>query len=148
MKKSSKAIAALMIAVLSVSGVSAYAAEAGENIISQERPAVFHRADAPGGNGKFRFGAMRDAKKGERPELTEEEKAAKLETMKENCKKMLDKQLADGKITQEQYDERLAKIEAGEFGVRSNGRNEAQQPKAWGRNWNKGEKPQRQQLTE
>ncbi len=49
--------------------------------------------------------------KGNKPELTEEEKAARAEKMKAK----LAEKLAEGKITQEEYDAVLAKIEAGDF---------------------------------
>ena len=44
-------------------------------------------------------------------ELTEEQKA----TMQEKAKEALAKQLEEGKITKEQYDEKLSQIESGEF---------------------------------
>ena len=47
-----------------------------------------------------------------RPELTEEEKAARAEKAKEK----LTEKLEAGKITQEEYDAELAKIESGDFG--------------------------------
>ena len=46
-----------------------------------------------------------------KPELTEEEKAARVE----KAKAKLAEKLAEGKITQEEYDEALAKIESGDF---------------------------------
>ena len=49
--------------------------------------------------------------KANRPELTEEEKAAKIEKIKAK----LAEKLAEGKITQEEYDAELARIEAGDF---------------------------------
>ena len=117
MKKSTKIVAAMMITALAVGSLSVYAAEASGQTGKWERPAFSKRMDGPKGWGK-------NWNKGEKPQrqqLTEEEKAAKLETMKENCKKMLDKQLAEGKITQEQYDEAIAKLESGEFEFPGNG---------------------------
>ena len=55
-----------------------------------------------------------DAVKAERvqkPELTEEQKAE----MVENAKAKLDEKLASGELTQEQYDEIIAKIESGDL---------------------------------
>ena len=49
--------------------------------------------------------------KGDKPELTEEEKAARAEKMKAK----LAEKLADGKLTQEEYDAELARIESGDF---------------------------------
>ena len=147
MKKVTKVVAVLMIAALTVGSISVCAAETTER---RERPAFSERTDAPQRGFGFRFGADHKAEGNKQPELTEEEKAAKVEEMKANQKKALDEQLAAGKITQEQYDEAIAKVEVGEFrfGFGFNGRNNAEQPKAWGRNWNKGEAPQRQELTE
>lgn len=48
-------------------------------------------------------------------ELTEEQKAERKAKTQEKAKEMLAKQLEEGKITQEEYDEKLAKIESGEF---------------------------------
>lgn len=124
MKKSVKVIAGLMIAVLSVSSVSVYAAE---KAATRERPAVSKRTDVPKGNFGFPFSGRGNAEKPQRKELTEEEKAAKIE----EAKKSLAEKLAAGKITQEQHDEMLAKIEAGDFGFRFNGRNNAEQRKGW-----------------
>jgi len=70
-------------------------------------------------NGKMH--GMRGSKpgfKGEKPELTDEQKAemeAKRAEMLEEIKAHLAQELADGKITQEQYDEKLAAIENGEM---------------------------------
>ena len=62
-----------------------------------------------GGFGKGGFG--KGPGKFERPEMTEEQKAEFKTKAKENLKARLD----EGKITQEEYDEQLAKIESGEF---------------------------------
>jgi len=58
--------------------------------------------------------------KGEKPEnveMTEEEKAAKIEELKTD----LAAKLEAGEITQEEYDEKLAKIESGDFRLDSKG---------------------------
>ena len=47
----------------------------------------------------------------ERVELTEEQIAERLESRRER----LEQRLADGRITQEEYDERIAAIESGEY---------------------------------
>ena len=55
---------------------------------------------------------------GEMPELTDEQKAemeAKKAEMQEEMKARLAHDLADGKITQEQYDERIAAVENGKM---------------------------------
>ena len=52
-----------------------------------------------------------------RVELTEEQKAERLEKMKER----LAEDLADGKITQEQYDQMLSSMESGEFHMNRGG---------------------------
>lgn len=112
MKKVTKAVAVMMIAALAVGSLSVYAAEANGRGGRGEHPAFSKRM------GDFK-GWGKDHNKCEQPqrqELTEEEKAAKAEEMKANCKKALDEQLAAGKITQEQYDEAVEKLEAGEFG--------------------------------
>ncbi len=67
------------------------------------------------------FGGKRHGIMGERPELTEEQKAE----MAENAKTKLDEKLASGELTQEQYDEIIAKIESGDlrgFGGKRHGR--------------------------
>ncbi|MBQ8808079.1 MAG: hypothetical protein IJZ81_02085 [Clostridia bacterium] len=51
----------------------------------------------------------------QRIELTEEQKAQMKAKMQEKAKDALAKQLEDGKITKEQYDEKLSRIESGEF---------------------------------
>ena len=63
-------------------------------------------------NGEFTPGFGKGPQKFERPEMTEEQKAEFKTKAKENLKARLD----EGKITQEQYDDQLAKIESGEFG--------------------------------
>ena len=46
-----------------------------------------------------------------KPELSEEDKAAMLNM----CKERLAKQLEDGKITEDEYNDAIAKMESGEF---------------------------------
>ena len=63
--------------------------------------------------------------KADKPELTEEEKAARAE----KAKAKLAEKLAEGKITQEEYDEALAKIESGDFKPdRKGGKDKAEKP--------------------
>ncbi len=58
------------------------------------------------------FGGKRHGFAGEeKPELTEEQKAE----MVENAKAKLDEKLASGELTQEQYDEIIAKVESGDL---------------------------------
>jgi uncharacterized membrane protein len=66
-----------------------------------EKLAAIESGEWRGGFGKF--------PEGERPELTEEQKAE----AKAKEQERLDKMLAEGKITQEQYDEKLSAIESG-----------------------------------
>ena len=54
----------------------------------------------------------------ERTELTEEQKAERLERARER----LEQRLADGDITQEEYNEKLAAIESGEYPFSGRGR--------------------------
>ena len=70
------------------------------------------------------------------PKLTEEEKAAKLAEIQT----ALSEKLANGEITQEQYDDVIAKLEAGEMPFFGNG-------KGFGR-INKGDKPERPEMPE
>jgi len=49
--------------------------------------------------------------RGERAELTEEQKAERIAQMREK----LDQRLADGSITQEEYDEKVAALDSGEY---------------------------------
>ncbi|MBQ8391101.1 MAG: hypothetical protein IJX50_00975 [Clostridia bacterium] len=53
----------------------------------------------------------------QKKEMTEEEKAQMKAKMQEKAKERLEKQLSEGKITQEKYDEQLSKIESGELSV-------------------------------
>jgi len=50
----------------------------------------------------------------EKPELTEEQIAERIANMKEK----LEQRLADGKITQEEYDEKIAALDSGEYPIR------------------------------
>ena len=88
----------------------------------------FGRGNGFGRNGHNGFGKNRSF---EKKEMTEEEKAQMKEKAIANAKERLAKQLEEGKITQEKYDEQLKKIESGEFAP-GFGR---------GGNFNKGEAP-------
>jgi len=109
MKKSIKVLAVLMVAALFVGSVSTYAVGAAGDRGAGSKHANYSSA------GFKRFGKMRKPASLEKTKQTEEEKAARAETMKENRKKALDERLAAGKITQEKYDEAIAKLESGEF---------------------------------
>ena len=86
--KKDKIIATFVISAMIVSGMSVFA-----NRVSEEN------VNVP----KAKF------------ELTEEHKAERKAKMQEKAKAELAKQLEEGKITQAQYDERLAEIENGNF---------------------------------
>ena len=120
MKKSAKVLAVLMVGALFVGSVSAYAAGAAEGAGRYKRAAISESENGSKAGFK-KFGKMRKPAAFERAELTEEEKAAREQTMKENWKKALDERLAAGKITQEKYDQAIAKLEAGEFKFFGNG---------------------------
>jgi len=65
-------------------------------------------------NGEFRGSGRRSRGSGEereRAELTEEQKAERLAQAREK----LDQRLADGSITQEEYDEKITVLESGEY---------------------------------
>ncbi len=117
MKRTTQFVAAALVAVLTLSGLSVLAAE--------EQAAPAKRAGHPfaagsGTHHKAQFRGRGSAGQGwSRKELTQEEKTARLEARKATLAAWLEA----GKITQEQYDEQLAKIEAGDFGFRFNGRN-------------------------
>ncbi len=107
MKHLSKIVTAAAVAALSLSCVSAFAmgerSNAGQETAQtnvEEKKADRSKPECKGGKDKA-----------EKPELTEEEKAARAE----KAKARLAEKLAEGKITQEEYDEKLAKIEAGDF---------------------------------
>ena len=77
-----------------------------------ERIAAIENGEMPGMRGG------RSGFCGEMPELTDEQKAemeAKKAGMLEEMKTRLAQELADGKITQEQYDERIAAVENGKM---------------------------------
>ena len=63
-------------------------------------------------NGEFEFGKRMNAN---RKQLTDDEKAQMKAKMQEQAKERLAEQLKNGKITQEQYDQQIAKIKNGEF---------------------------------
>lgn len=105
MKKLAKMAAMLLAAAMSLSGVTAFAAEAPEHPNRNERPAFLENAKFPKG------GMIRNGESGKKPELTEEQKAAMIEGVKAS----LAEKLAAGEITQEKYDEAIAKIEEGGF---------------------------------
>lgn len=90
--------------------------EAGE-ITQEEYDEAIAKIEA----GDFIRGGKDDrGMKGEKPEeveMTEEEKAAKVEELKAD----LTAKLEAGEITQEEYDEKLAKIESGDFRLDSKG---------------------------
>jgi len=109
MKKLSRALAVLMVATLSLSSVSASAAEVTEVTRAHERPAFSENAE--GFKANFKFGTMRNGGDREKIEMTDEEKAAKLEAFKNT----LAEKLSSGEITQEEYDDAIAKMESGEF---------------------------------
>jgi len=109
MKKLSRALAVLMVATLSLSSVSASAAEVTEVTRAHERPAFSENAE--GFKANFKFGTMRNVGDREKIEMTDEEKAAKLEAFKNT----LAEKLSSGEITQEEYDDAIAKMESGEF---------------------------------
>ena len=65
-------------------------------------------------SGEFPMSGRRSRDRGEgreRPELTEEQKAERIAQMKEK----LEQRLADGSITQEEFDEKTAALESGEY---------------------------------
>lgn len=100
MKKIFTLAAAFLIAAMSLGSTTAFAAEVPEFSRPSERPAFLENAEIR-----------------EKPELTDEEKAAMLE----NARASLDEKLTAGEITQEQYDEIIAKIESGSFAFRGKG---------------------------
>lgn len=94
-KVKNRKLVTLMVALLvSAMPLTVYAAEETELTVNYERPALPENAEGR-----------------KKPELTDEQKAAMLE----KCKANLAEKLAAGEITQEKYDEAIAKIEAGEF---------------------------------
>ena len=57
-----------------------------------------------------------------RMELTEEERAERAAARREHLEQRLEQRLADGSITQEEYDEYMAAIESGEYPARGGGK--------------------------
>ena len=116
MKHLIKIVSAAAVAALTLSCVSAFAksdkSKAGQETASTQVTVEEKKAE-------------RGRDKADKPELTEEEKAAKAEKMKAK----LAEKLAEGKITQEEYDAELARIEAGDFKPdRRGGRDKADKP--------------------
>jgi len=106
MKRAKKILAVISIFVLlaAISGTSAFAA-GGSGNTSKERTAMTaaQKAERQAKMEEHRANGEKpkhDRAKGERPELTDEQKAE----MKAKMEERLAKALADGKITQEQYD--------------------------------------------
>ena len=116
MKNLTKVLAVAVVATMALSSVSVFAAESEENMTKSECPAFSMKAkdnDAP----------MAKQEKKEKPSkvaMTEEEKTAKIEKLKTD----LATKLEAGEITQEEYDDAVAEIEAGNFKLGSkDGRN-------------------------
>jgi uncharacterized membrane protein len=63
---------------------------------------------------RSRRGGSRE-RSGERTELTEEQRAQRHAERLENAIERLEQKLADGNITQEEYNEKLAALESGEY---------------------------------
>lgn len=113
MKNTTKVFAVVTAAALSLGSISAFAADTDETVKRGKRPAFSMNFEAKAGEFKP-MGKDFDKMKGqpsEKPELTDEEKAERLEDMKAK----LSEKLEAGEITQEQYDERIAAIESGDF---------------------------------
>ena len=107
MKNLTKVLAVAVVATMALSSVSVFAAESEENMTKSERPAFSMKAKDNGA-------PMAKQEKKEKPSkvaMTEEEKTAKIEKLKTD----LATKLEAGEITQEEYDEKLAKIVAGDF---------------------------------
>ena len=94
MKKITTIMAMFLIAAMSLGSVTALAAEVPDGSVQKERPAF-----SINGEGH------------KKAELTDEQKAALLEKIRAS----LDEKLATGDITQEEYEDAVAKIEAGKF---------------------------------
>lgn len=101
-----KVTAIILAALLATGSVTALAAGG--------RGGMGGRNGNPAGN-PSRVERVERPEKGEKPELTEEQKASMLAEMLEKLTEKLDEMLANGEITEEQYDEYLAKVEAGEI---------------------------------
>lgn len=106
MKKTTAVLAAILAATMSIGGMTAYAAETSEG---SERPAFSENAGVP--KADFKFGSIRNAEGFGQFKLSEEEKEAMIEKIKAS----LAEKLTAGKITQEEYDAAIAKIESGDF---------------------------------
>ena len=95
-----------------------------------ERIAAIESGEFPV-SGRRSRGSGEGRVRGERTELTEEQKAERIAQMREK----LDQRLADGSITQEQYDEKTAALDSGEYPI--SGRNK----RGGGSKGNKAETP-------
>ena len=109
MKHLIKIVSVAAVAALTLSCISAFAKSgksgagqetAASQVTVEDKKADRVKPECKGGKDKA-----------DKPELTEEEKAAKAEKMKAK----LAEKLAEGKITQEEYDAALARIEAGDL---------------------------------
>lgn len=115
MKNLTKVLAVAVVAAMALSSVSVFAAESEENMTKSERPA-FSMKDKDNG------APMAKQEKKEKPSKVAmtEEKTAKIEKLKTD----LATKLEAGEITQEEYDDAVAEIEAGNFKLGSkDGRN-------------------------
>lgn len=111
MKNFKRTIAAIALAaaVTSSGSVPALAAEAAAPSQKSERPAI--PVNAGTGKADLKLGEGRNVIGRKGAEMTEEEKAARIEKRKAT----LAEKLAAGEITQEKYDEMAADLEAGKF---------------------------------
>ncbi|MDD6564286.1 MAG: hypothetical protein PUF08_04315 [Clostridiales bacterium] len=113
MKNITKVFALVAAAALSLGSISAFAADTDETVKRANRPTFSMNLEAKTGDFK-QMGRGFDKMNGqmpEKPELTDEQKAQLLEDMKAK----LAEKLEAGEITQEEYDERIAAIESGDF---------------------------------
>lgn len=109
MKKNTKLVLSI-IAALSIACVSVYAANAGK---------IGHKKSKRSqDDSQIKTERFRGFKDGKKAEISEEDKSAMLSA----CKERLENQLKEGKITDTEYNEAIAKIEAGEFPAPGMGR--------------------------
>ena len=86
--------------------------------ITQEE---FNEMNAAIDSGEYPFSGRSNRSSGsrerstERAELTDEQRAERLAERLANARERLEQKLADGSITQEEYNEKLAAIESGEY---------------------------------
>ena len=104
MKNLTKILAVAVVATMAFSSISVFAADTNESAQKCERPAFSK-------NMKSKEANLRGDKKAVKTELTDEEKTAKLESIKPS----LAEKLEAGEITQEKYDETISSIESGNF---------------------------------